>query len=412
MEPLGACQALPSDNAMRRASASFQELHAKYGDDDEMEVAPTVKAEPAAGADAGVAGMVDADEVDADEDEDELEAATVATDEPAMEEVRADTTDADAFDRWDAHPHYDRFQYVACAHLRGVTALPYRENAEASSEPFELVDFEFAGFGGMCAPCVIEKLRSRGQGMGCRILDRAHGIEFRPVAAGDVALIRALRRVVSKDWLVFCKVRYPSAEACIAGVDLRLDVYLANDLWSGESDATAMPNADPAARCILSGLTFAWASSPPSPSPSPAPSTSGRRDRLTNATAHATAHANADANAEGSEVWGTGLPALFSSLPKHGDLVSRNFLLGETCAMEPEEPNRPGLYMLPSTAIQCLVSMLGPTELGCLAGTCRLLHSSCCGQVSHGYATECDSPPSTTSLFSPLLPSSPLFSPP
>ncbi|QDZ24108.1 hypothetical protein A3770_12p66260 [Chloropicon primus] len=193
-----------------------------------------------------------------------------------------------------------------------------------------------------------------------RLFDNARRLEILSEREEDSALLTSCRRVISNHWLFCAKAVYGASGGGAAAerveARVRLDVYLSASLWRGERHVTFSMKAH--VKRLFSRLELML-----SPDPQ---------------------NARADKMLKGmttGEKKGSILSKVFTNLPRHKDLVSKNFYLGQQSNVLPARGAEPGLWMLPSSALQRIVQSLDSASMGNLAATCRHLHSLCCIQV-------------------------------
>ena len=213
-----------------------------------------------------------------------------------------------------------------------------------------------------------------------RLLDVARGCEIVPQGQEDEALLCSLRRVISQYWVYTAKVKYKMLECKEAGEEgegegegqkeeeeekkkkkkseqqvaavVRIDVYVSNVLWN---DMNHLVFEKTHVKRVFGRLKLHAAKDP----------TDLRSEVLRNL----------------REERGSILSKVFDTLPKHKDLVSRNFYMGQFSSVEPIDRHLPGMWLLPGSALQRIVQYLDNSSLGNLAATCKHLHSLCCIQV-------------------------------
>lgn len=238
---------------------------------------------------------------------------------------------------WDDHYRFppDEWKYIGCAFLRSTRFQPLEEaeRTENRGVPPSSPSYNLS-----------IKLSKRT----LRVIDPHEGWEILPASEDDDAFLASCRRVISNHWLF-------SAWRVDEGV-ARMDVYLSSSLWWEESSTVFDMKTH--VRRVLGRLELKLAPDPQN----------ARADEMLSSIG-------------GGHGDGKILPRMFAMLPRHKDLVSKNFFLGQESSVLPNDRTTTGLWLLPGSALQKIVQSLDSATLGNLAATCRHLHSLCCVQV-------------------------------
>ena len=266
---------------------------------------------------------------------------------PAMAAASTSSDPAALPDPFDDRPRFEGFQFIGFLSFRKLSLVPLPDDEISASSPVARDD--------ACAHVLLKASSPKKvRGSRLRILDPWKGVELLPPpeANDDRLLLESCRQVLNSHWLFFARASYENT----GEASVRMDVYLSADLWKHRREL-AFDSKSNMKRLFLR--------------------LQGRhgRDEVEDRADDILARARRDVGEKGI------LASVFTKLPRHTDLVSRNFLIGQQSNVLPEVYDKPGLWVLPSSALHKIVQHLDSSSLGNLAATCRHLHSVCCIQV-------------------------------